>query len=128
VFAHVDDRDGKYLRPKELQSEMRFLPSPQSNFPKFSRLSHQGPSQAFFGTVTSVLLPHLTRFPAKTSTTTTTRRCFTIMPLLNGKANHTFIGAIDQGTTSSRFLIFDTSGEVVATHQLEFKQYYPHPG
>ncbi|ENH75487.1 Glycerol kinase [Fusarium oxysporum f. sp. cubense race 1] len=50
------------------------------------------------------------------------------MPMLNGKPNPTFIGAIDQGTTSSRFLIFDTSGEVVATHQLEFKQYYPHPG
>jgi glycerol kinase len=50
------------------------------------------------------------------------------MPLLNGKSNTAFIGAIDQGTTSSRFLIFDTSGDVVATHQLEFKQYYPHPG
>ncbi|RKL44191.1 Glycerol kinase [Fusarium proliferatum] len=50
------------------------------------------------------------------------------MPMLNGKQNPTFIGAIDQGTTSSRFLIFDTSGDVVATHQLEFKQYYPHPG
>jgi hypothetical protein len=50
------------------------------------------------------------------------------MPMLNGKPNPTFIGAIDQGTTSSRFLIFDTSGDVVATHQLEFKQYYPHPG
>lgn len=121
MFAPVDDRDGKYLRPKELQSEMRFLPSPQSNFPKFPRLSCQ---------VASALLPHLTltRFPAKTTTSITTRRFFTTMPLLNGKPNPTFIGAIDQGTTSSRFLIFDTSGEVVATHQLEFKQYYPHPG
>jgi glycerol kinase len=50
------------------------------------------------------------------------------MPLINGNSNGSFIGAIDQGTTSSRFLIFDTSGEVVATHQLEFKQIYPHPG
>lgn len=40
----------------------------------------------------------------------------------------TFVGAIDQGTTSSRFLIFNQKGEVVATHQLEFKQYYPQPG
>ncbi|CEJ80119.1 Putative Glycerol kinase [[Torrubiella] hemipterigena] len=39
-----------------------------------------------------------------------------------------FVGAIDQGTTSTRFLIFNTSGEVVALHQLEFKQYYPQPG
>lgn len=40
----------------------------------------------------------------------------------------TFVGAIDQGTTSSRFLIFNTKGEVVAVHQLEFKQHYPQPG
>jgi glycerol kinase len=40
----------------------------------------------------------------------------------------TFVGAIDQGTTSSRFLIFNVSGEVVASHQLEFKQIYPQPG
>jgi glycerol kinase len=41
---------------------------------------------------------------------------------------HAFIGAIDQGTTSSRFLIFNSLGEVVVTHQLEFKQIYPHSG
>ncbi|KJZ72062.1 hypothetical protein HIM_08517 [Hirsutella minnesotensis 3608] len=39
-----------------------------------------------------------------------------------------FVGAIDQGTTSTRFLIFNTSGEVVALHQIEFKQIYPNPG
>lgn len=39
-----------------------------------------------------------------------------------------FVGAIDQGTTSTRFLIFNPQGEVVATHQLEFKQIYPNPG
>ncbi|KAG7129720.1 Glycerol kinase like protein [Verticillium longisporum] len=42
--------------------------------------------------------------------------------------NIEFVGAIDQGTTSSRFLIFNPKGEVVATHQLEFKQLYPQPG
>ncbi|CRK28854.1 hypothetical protein BN1723_014200 [Verticillium longisporum] len=42
--------------------------------------------------------------------------------------NIEFVGAIDQGTTSSRFLIFNPKGEVVATHQLEFKQLYePEP-
>ncbi|RDA94242.1 hypothetical protein CP533_0568 [Ophiocordyceps camponoti-saundersi (nom. inval.)] len=40
----------------------------------------------------------------------------------------TFVGAIDQGTTSSRFLIFNRRGEVVALHQLEFGQIYPKPG
>lgn len=39
-----------------------------------------------------------------------------------------FIGAIDQGTTSSRFLIFDKDGQPVASHQIEFKQIYPHSG
>jgi hypothetical protein len=39
-----------------------------------------------------------------------------------------FIGSIDQGTTSSRFLIFNRDGDPVASHQLEFKQYYPQPG
>lgn len=46
----------------------------------------------------------------------------------NGTPNIAFIGAIDQGTTSSRFLIFDRNGEVVATHQIEFKQIYPQSG
>lgn len=39
-----------------------------------------------------------------------------------------FIGAIDQGTTSSRFIIFDGVGQPVAMHQLEFKQMYPQSG
>ncbi|KAK2741056.1 Glycerol kinase [Myotisia sp. PD_48] len=39
-----------------------------------------------------------------------------------------FVGSIDQGTTSTRFLIFDQEGDIVASHQLEFKQIYPHPG
>lgn len=39
-----------------------------------------------------------------------------------------FVGAIDQGTTSSRFIIFNPKGEVVALHQLEFEQIYPKPG
>ena len=39
-----------------------------------------------------------------------------------------FVGAIDQGTTSSRFIIFDTQGSPVAQHQIEFNQIYPKPG
>jgi hypothetical protein len=39
-----------------------------------------------------------------------------------------FVGSIDQGTTSSRFLIFDKAGEPVAVYQKEFKQIYPNPG
>lgn len=39
-----------------------------------------------------------------------------------------FIGAIDQGTTSTRFIIFNGTGEPVAMHQVEFKQMYPESG
>lgn len=39
-----------------------------------------------------------------------------------------FIGSIDQGTTSTRFLIFNGLGVIVASHQMEFKQMYPHSG
>jgi glycerol kinase len=39
-----------------------------------------------------------------------------------------FIGAIDQGTTSTRFLVFDRGGHIVASAQKEHRQIYPQPG
>src|SRR5262245_29678538 len=39
-----------------------------------------------------------------------------------------FIGAIDQGTTSTRFMVFDRTGEIVASAQKEHAQIYPRPG
>lgn len=39
-----------------------------------------------------------------------------------------WIGAIDQGTTSSRFFVFDADGQVVASHRKEVKLYSPHSG
>ena len=39
-----------------------------------------------------------------------------------------FILALDQGTTSSRAIVFDHNGLPVATAQKEFTQYYPKPG
>jgi glycerol kinase len=39
-----------------------------------------------------------------------------------------FVGAVDQGTTSTRFMIFDHSGAEVARHQLEHTQVLPRPG
>ena len=36
--------------------------------------------------------------------------------------------ALDQGTTSSRAIVFDASGAVLGTAQREFKQYFPQPG
>ena len=38
------------------------------------------------------------------------------------------VGAIDQGTTSTRFMIFDHSGAVIASAQREFRQILPRPG
>jgi glycerol kinase len=38
------------------------------------------------------------------------------------------IGAIDQGTTSTRFIVFDRSGHVKAVAQKEHEQIYPKPG
>ena len=40
----------------------------------------------------------------------------------------TFIGALDQGTSSTRFMIFDADARVIASHQLEHKQILPNPG
>jgi glycerol kinase len=40
----------------------------------------------------------------------------------------TFIAAIDQGTTSSRCIIFDADGHIVASDQREHQQIFPRPG
>ena len=39
-----------------------------------------------------------------------------------------YIGSLDQGTTSTRFMIFDTDAELVASHQVEHKQILPKAG
>jgi glycerol kinase len=39
-----------------------------------------------------------------------------------------FVLALDQGTTSSRAILFDSTGSIVNTAQKEFKQIYPQPG
>ena len=39
-----------------------------------------------------------------------------------------YILALDQGTTSSRSLVFDHAGHIVALAQKEFTQHYPQPG
>ncbi len=39
-----------------------------------------------------------------------------------------YVGALDQGTTSTRFMIFDHAGAVVAVDQKEHEQIYPKPG
>ena len=40
----------------------------------------------------------------------------------------TYIMALDQGTTSSRCILFDKSGKICSIAQKEFDQIYPQPG
>src|ERR1700730_4318445 len=40
----------------------------------------------------------------------------------------TYVGAIDQGTTSTRFMVFDRNGRMIAVAQREHEQTYPRPG
>ena len=42
--------------------------------------------------------------------------------------NKKYVLALDQGTTSSRAILFDRNGEIVSRAQHEFRQIYPHPG
>jgi glycerol kinase len=39
-----------------------------------------------------------------------------------------YIGALDQGTTSTRFIVFDAAGKIVSVAQKEHAQIYPQPG
>ncbi|GGB37703.1 glycerol kinase GlpK [Virgibacillus dakarensis] len=39
-----------------------------------------------------------------------------------------YILSLDQGTTSSRAILFDQSGTIIETAQKEFEQFFPHPG
>ena len=39
-----------------------------------------------------------------------------------------YIGALDQGTTSTRFIVFDRAGQIVGAAQREHRQIYPQPG
>ncbi|KAJ1883627.1 hypothetical protein LPJ66_011000, partial [Kickxella alabastrina] len=44
------------------------------------------------------------------------------------KSDEVFVGAIDQGTSSTRFLIFDVKGQIVASHQCEYQNHYAKAG
>ncbi|MBW1748670.1 MAG: glycerol kinase, partial [Deltaproteobacteria bacterium] len=39
-----------------------------------------------------------------------------------------YVGALDQGTTSNRFIIFDHSGRIIGVDQKEHEQIFPQPG
>jgi len=39
-----------------------------------------------------------------------------------------YVGALDQGTTSTRFMVFDAGGDAIARHQVEHRQILSQPG
>ncbi|MEG4808276.1 glycerol kinase GlpK [Microcoleus sp. F8-D3] len=39
-----------------------------------------------------------------------------------------YVAAIDQGTTSTRFIVFDRRGQIICSNQQEHQQIYPQPG
>lgn len=43
-------------------------------------------------------------------------------------SNETYVGAIDQGTTGTRFMVFDHGGQVVSESYEKHEQIYPEPG
>ncbi|KAJ2662269.1 Glycerol kinase [Coemansia sp. RSA 1199] len=47
---------------------------------------------------------------------------------MSSKSDEVFIGAIDQGTSSTRFLIFNVKGQIVASHQCEYENHYAKAG
>lgn len=46
----------------------------------------------------------------------------------NPNEDEWFIGSVDQGTTSTRFIIFSSQADIVASHQIEFENHYPESG
>ncbi|KAH9933511.1 glycerol kinase [Fomitopsis serialis] len=68
------------------------------------------------------LLRHVLRYSPRLAPL---RRSYSAMSSLK---QGEFVGSLDCGTTSTRFLIFDQYANIVAQHQLEYPQYYPEPG
>jgi len=52
---------------------------------------------------------------------------FDLLPVA-GRKSMEYILALDQGTTSSRAILFDKAGKIAATAQHEFQQFYPQAG
>ncbi|MBO0841622.1 MAG: glycerol kinase GlpK [Nocardioides sp.] len=48
--------------------------------------------------------------------------------MTTGRGTPTYVAAIDQGTTSTRCMLFDRAGRMVALAQREHRQHYPRPG
>ncbi|MFC1442563.1 glycerol kinase GlpK [Streptacidiphilus sp. N1-10] len=56
------------------------------------------------------------------------RPTITAVPAAGGRPQGRYVAAIDQGTTSSRCIVFDADGAIVAVEQQEHRQIFPQPG
>jgi glycerol kinase len=50
------------------------------------------------------------------------------LPQLKWSVMRRYVGALDQGTTSTRFMVFGRDGQEIARHQVEHDQILPRPG
>lgn len=60
-----------------------------------------------------------------------TRTADAVNGVSNSDAGHrrdVFVGSVDQGTTSTRFIIFNSAGEPLAGHQMGFANKHPQSG
>ena len=55
-------------------------------------------------------------------------RLYAAIGLIKGRRMTRYVGALDQGTTSTRFMVFDAAGAEVARRQIEQTQIMPRPG
>jgi glycerol kinase len=51
-----------------------------------------------------------------------------VKALSSARSVPSYVGALDQGTSSTRFVIFNQNGDIVGLHQKEHAQHYPKPG
>lgn len=121
-----------HVVPKLLQSLYIYLARRRISFSPIAfpslrpKRSRSGPMSLLRQLVHSILClrPSSSASPAASPAESTPAK----MTAIDAPIEDVFIGSIDQGTTSSRFLIFNREGVPVASHQIEFAQHYPHSG
>jgi glycerol kinase len=84
--------------------------------------------QLSFGSADAAREARAERADARFRTRTRTGRQRRIQNMERRQMPDQYILALDQGTTSSRAMLFDRNGNVVSTAQKEFEQIYPRPG
>src|SRR4051812_45417409 len=67
-------------------------------------------------------------FPSSAPSSAASRARASIPGLGSSMSSARYVGAVDQGTTSTRFMVFDRGGNEIARHQLEHQQIMPQPG